>query len=228
MDLELVTNEVFKRLIEKINQYQTEVEAISGKKFLQCDGTAVTIPGYEAVFLEAIKDNNDFLGYEFLVISKLSIDEMAASVNGVAINGKTRALRQFLLTGKNVYVIEEGLEYRMYKAIANPVFYNVFRDHEKQLELCGVRIMSIVALESSLISEGKAALPEVAKKEIREESTATVIKPVAKCSTVKKLINFELAKQLAVEPNIVLKTGTLVTPYANDVFRESNTTITYI
>jgi hypothetical protein len=228
MNLELITNEVFNRIIEKINQHQTEIEAIPGKKLLQCDDMAMAIPGYEAVMLDTLKDKNDFLGYEFLVISKLTVDEMSASVNGVAINDKTRALRQFLLTGKDVYVLEEGLEYRMYKAIANPVFYNVFRDHEKQLELCGDRIMSSVALESMLISEEKAVLPKTEKKETRAEPTIVNGLTTVKYSTVKKLINYELAKKLAAEPNIVLKIGTLVTPYANDVFKESNTTITFI
>ncbi|PKM60877.1 MAG: hypothetical protein CVU99_05950 [Firmicutes bacterium HGW-Firmicutes-4] len=228
MNLEQITEEVINRVMAAINQSQIEVKESPAKKFLQCDGIEVSIPGYEAVAFDGFINKNDYVGYDFLVISKLSIDEMAASVNGVAINDKTRVLRQFLLIGKNVYVIEEGLEYRQYKAIANPAFYKVFKDHQKQLELCGVRIMSTIALESTFITEGKSTLPVITKKETREESTVGILSPAVKYSTLKKLVNIELAKELATEPNIVLKKGTLVTPYAKDFFRESNATVTFI
>lgn len=232
MDLELIIDEVFKRIMDKTKQNEMATAAIPNKMFLQCDGRLLSIAGYETVLLDTVldmdKDQNQFQRYEFLVITKLSIDEMAASVSGLAINEKTRVLRQFLLTGKTVYVIEEGLEHRAYKAIANPVFYNIFKDQETKLIQYGMRIMSAVALEAALVSEEKTGSPEIFKKEIFEKSEVGVPSTGIQYSTEKKLISHELAKQLAVESKIVLKTGTLITPYAKDVFRESNTTITFI
>lgn len=233
MDLELIIDEVFKRIMDKTRQNEMVTEERSTKMFLQCDGSLLSIAGYETVLLDAVKDKNQFRNYEFLVISELSIDEMAASVSGLSINEKTRVLRQFLLTGKPVYVIEEGLEHRAYKAIANPVFYNLFKEQEMKLIQYGLRIMTAVALESALGSEEKKPSPEIFKKETSEQSAASVLSSDiqssdSQYSTVKKLINHELAKQLAVEATIILKTGTLITPYAKDVFKESNTTITFI
>lgn len=228
MDLELIIDEVFKRIMDKTRQNEMVTEERSTKMFLQCDGSLLSIAGYETVILDAVKDKNQFRNYEFLVISELSIDEMAASVSGLSINEKTRVLRQFLLTGKPVYVIEEGLEHRAYKAIANPVFYNLFKEQEMKLIQYGLRIMTAVALESALGSEEKKPSPEIFKKETSEQSAVSVLASDIQYSTVKKLINHELAKQLAVEATIILKTGTLITPYAKDVFKESNTTITFI
>ena len=228
MDLELIIDEVFKRIMDKTRQNEMATEERPTKMFLQCDGSLLSIAGYETILLDTVKDKNQFRNYEFLVIRKLSIDEMAASVNGLAINEKTRVLRQFLLTGKTVYVIEEGLEHRAYKAIANPVFYNLFKDQEMKLIQYGLRIMTAVALESALGSEEKTISPEIFKKETSEQSAVSVSSSDIQYSTVKKLINHELAKQLAVEANIILKTGTLITPYAKDVFKESKTTITFI
>ncbi|MBC3899125.1 hypothetical protein GH811_05785 [Acetobacterium malicum] len=228
MDLELIIDEVFKRIMDKTRQNEMVTEERSTKMFLQCDGSLLSIAGYETVLLDAVKDKNQFRNYEFLVIRELSIDEMAASVSGLSINEKTRVLRQFLLTGKPVYVIEEGLEHRAYKAIANPVFYNLFKEQEMKLIQYGLRIMTAVALESALGSEEKKPSPEIFKKETSEQSAASVLSSDIQYSTVKKLINHELAKQLAVEATIILKTGTLITPYAKDVFKESNTTITFI
>lgn len=228
MDIELIIDEVFKRIMDKTRQSEMATADRPTKMFLQCDGSLLSIAGYETILLDTVKDKNQFRNYEFLVISKLSIDEMAASVNGLAISEKTRVLRQFLLTGKTVYVIEEGLEHRAYKAIANPVFYNIFKDQEMKLIQYGMRIMTAVALESALGSEEKKISPEIDKKETSEQSAVSVSSSDIQYSTVKKLINHELAKQLAVEANIILKTGTLITPYAKDVFKESNTTITFI
>lgn len=228
MDLELIIDEVFKRIMEKSNQNEMAREEHPTKMFLQCDGSLLSIAGYETVLLDTVKDKNQFRNYEFLVISKLSIDEMAASVNGLAINEKTRVLRLFLLTSKPVYVIEEGLEHRAYKAIANPVFYNIFKDQEMKLIQYGMKIMTAVALESDLVTEEKKPSPEIFRKETSEQSAVSREASEFHYSTVKKLINHELAKQLAVEANVILKTGTLITPYAKDVFKESNTTITFI
>lgn len=228
MDLELIIDEVFKRIMDKTRQNEMVIEERSTKMFLQSDGSLLSITGYETVLLDAVKDKNQFRNYEFLVISRLSIDEMAASVNGLAINEKTRVLRQFLLTGKPVYIIEEGLEHRAYKAIANPVFYNIFKEQEMKLIQYGMRIMTAVALESALGSEEKTTSPEIFKKATSEQSAVSASSSDIQYSTVKKLINHELAKQLAVEANIILKTGTLITPYAKDVFKESNSTITFI
>lgn len=247
MDLERLIDEVYQRIIDKTKQEEitkaVSKEAVSkeavrpGKKFLQCEGKVLSIAGYEAVLFETIKDKSQFRDYQFLVITRLSIDEMAASVSGLAINEKTRVLRQFLLTGKTVYVMEEGLEHRAYKAIANPVFYNVFKDQETKLIQYGMQIMSAIALETALDTGEKMVSAEtirnetVAESAVRSGSNAiqsNEIKSSNKYTTVKKLINHELAKQLASEANITLKVGTLITPYANDVFRESNTRITFI
>nr|WP_320026624.1 hypothetical protein [uncultured Acetobacterium sp.] len=228
MDLELIIDEVFKRIMDKTKQNELAAAAIPNKMFLQSDGNLLSIAGYETTLLDTVKDQNQLQRYEFLVITKLSIDEMAASVSGLSINEKTRVLRQFLLTGKTVYVIEDGLEHRAYKAIANPVFYNIFKDQETKLIQYGLRIMSAVALESTLVAGEKTVTPEILRKETLENSEVSVSSTGVQYSTEKKLISHELAKQLAVEANIVLKTGTLITPYAKDVFRESNTIITFI
>ncbi|HEY5555454.1 hypothetical protein [Acetobacterium sp.] len=228
MDIDLITNEVFNRLMEKVKPHQVKCDEITSKKFLQCDGDAVIISGYETVFLDDVKDKKEFSGYEFLVVCKLTIDEIASSVNGIAINDKTRALRQFLLNGKHVYIIEEGIEHRQYKAISNPLYYTIFREYEKQLIRCGVRIMSYVALESVLSSEEKLTTSGIVKKEKIEESKNKVSSSNLEYSTKKKLITYELAKQLVVEPEIILHPGTMITPYAKDVFKESNSTITFI
>lgn len=229
MDLELITTEIFNRVMEKLSLHQEERQDITNKKFLQCNGEALRISGYETVCLDEVKDQQEFKGYEFLVICKLTIDEIASSVNGVAINDKTRALRQFLLQGKHVYIIEEGLEHRHYKSISNPVYYNIFREYEKQLLQYGIRIMSSVALESVLVSEEKPAVSGIEMQEITEEIKQiknTDASSKSEYSTEKKLITHELAKQLIVESKIVLRPGTLITPYAKDIFRENNSTIT--
>lgn len=229
MDLEQITSEIFNRVMEKIKQSQAAHSEALTKKFIQSDSDTVTIPGYDSRFLADVQDSIAILEYEFLVISRLSIDEMAAAANGTAINDKTQALRQFLLNGKLVYVIEDGLEYRHYKTTANPVYYHVFRDYEKQLLQYGVRIMSQAALESGFAAEAKPVSSGIEIKESAEannpiKNANTKVK--SHYSTEEKLITHELAKQLGAESPVLLKPGTLITPSAKDVFRENKVTVT--
>ena len=48
------------------------------------------------------------------------------------------AIRYALLLGKRIFVLEEGLEYRSYKATANKTFYRRLLEYEECLRQCGI------------------------------------------------------------------------------------------
>ncbi|MCG8483168.1 MAG: hypothetical protein MJA31_07675 [Clostridia bacterium] len=226
MDIEKLTNEIMHRLLEKIQSEQTENNASAKKMFLQSDGEAVSIPGYKPHDLENAKDINQLLEYEFLVLGKLTVDELASTANGQSINAKTSAVRQFLLTGKKVYIIENGLEHRAYKEVANPVYYNIFRNYEKQLVQFGVRIISPMALEKVYSKETVSNLStDVKACQVCDSSKESL---TINYSTKKKLVTLEMAVKMANETAVILKPGTIITPSAKDIFKEKNTDIKFV
>lgn len=227
MDVERITNEVINRVMEMLKQEHEESLGIDGKKFLKSGGDETSIPGYNGVCLENGGDINEVLSYDFFMIDKLSIEEMVSVVNGNSINEKTRLVRQFLLNGKGVYINEAGLEYREYKDISNTVYYNLFSEYEKKMQQYGINIQSKAALEKEVMSKyvqdksNDKRYSHLKAQEMVEEDSCIDY------STEKKLITNELALQLANESTIVLKQGTIITPFAKDAFRESNTTIQF-
>lgn len=226
MDIEKLTNEIMHRLLEKIQSEQTESDATAKKMFLQSEGEAVSIPGYIPHDLENAKDINHLLEYEFLVLGKLTVDELASTANGQSINAKTSAVRQFLLTGKKVYIIENGLEHRAYKEVSNPVYYNIFRNYEKQLVQFGVRIISPMALEKVYSKETVSNLStDVKACQVCDSSKESL---TINYSTKKKLVTLEMAVKMANETTVILKPGTIITPSAKDIFKEKNTDIKFV
>jgi ethanolamine utilization protein len=220
MDMEMITNKVVNRLMEMLKEEGEMTRGIDEKKFLRSGGNVISIPGYNAVCLEDGKGINEVLSYDFFIIDKLSVEEMVSAADGSNINEKTRLLRQFLLNGKRVYINEAGLEYRMYKGISNTVYYNNFVEYEKKLQQYGICILNKAALENDLMSRFVKAKTENQDK--------TEVDTYVNYTSERKLITNELAMELAKEPAVVLKSGTIITPFAKDVFKENDTRIQFV
>ncbi|MPW25532.1 hypothetical protein GC105_06995 [Alkalibaculum sp. M08DMB] len=223
MDIEMLTNEVVNRLLDQIQIQKKESMYDEKKRFLQSGGDIISILDYTPSALEHLDDIKNILTYEFLVIGELSMDELAAVANGVSMNNKSDVIRRFLLNGKKVYIIKDGLEHRSYKDIAEPTYFTVFEDYEKKILQYGIQVISPMALEK--IYSSKTVSPVISDindyKNCNESSSIHY-------STDKKLITQETALKMTNETTVFLKPSTIITPSASDVFRENNINIEYV
>lgn len=229
MDLELVTNEVFNKLMKKLKENEVETITTNDKKFLQCDGKNLEIPDCQAIMLKNSTGKIKANEYEFLVIGKLSIDDMVSVANGLSSNDKTSAIREFILNGKEVYVLEEGIDYRHYKDISNPIYFNMLKDYELKISRFGIRILSSLALESifnskdTMTKSKNDAIQNNIKTHQSENRQQDII-----YSSENKVITHKMAENLIDQKELYFKNKTIITPSAQDVFKENGTTITFI
>lgn len=99
---------------------------------------------------------NDFLGKEYNIISydeniqdcdiaiipKLPIGTMANLANLNTSSSEEKFIITMIMKGKKIYILEQGIEYRIYKDTAPKQLYNKYLNFEKQLINYGIEILN--------------------------------------------------------------------------------------
>lgn len=81
---------------------------------------------------------------DIIIIPTLSLKTMANLATLVTEESSVEFVIRMLMKGKEVYVLENGLEYRKYKNSAPKALYSKYLDFEQQLKINGIQIIGYV------------------------------------------------------------------------------------
>lgn len=134
--------EIIKREIEKYYSKESNLKEILKKK--------IGFIGNDIVLKDELKRNFDIQETgEKIVVSELGIKELAEISQGVYSSEESKKLLYNLLEGKELIVVEEGIEWR--KFISAPFkLQERYRNYEKVLESYGTKIMKRIEIREYL------------------------------------------------------------------------------
>lgn len=84
------------------------------------------------------------LSYSVVLISHMTLEELASLALGYSLKPEGNVILQTLLLDKPVYLLEHGLEYRKYKNTAHKTLYHLYQDYEKKILQYGILLVSTV------------------------------------------------------------------------------------
>lgn len=167
-------------------------------------------------------DESDYQGdigpYELVVCRQVSGAQLCDMALGRDTTPAACAVARGLLAGKPVYLAEEGLPHRAFRATANPRYYAMWEDYVTRLTQFGVRVAPRAELERLI---GSPTLP-AAQPVQREEPCPQNQEPVDDKLVFHGLLSAEEARRLArtCGGTLRLGAGAVLTPLARDVLRE--------
>lgn len=158
---------------------------------------------------EDYETNQNILRYKRVIITKLSLTELADIAAGRPTNSLICAVCQALLQGVEVMLLEDGLPHRAYAGRGSTAFYRMLEGYVNTLQVFGIK----------LLQEGSAQLAP------RTEGTERSL--VRRELKNTRLVTEEMAVKIAKDvQELVLPAGTLITPAAIDVFKQAHITLT--
>jgi len=205
----LVTDRVLAALNNENNLADARTE---GKKKCLVLGGMENIPEtlVQDMLLLDVKDYEtvqNILRYNRVVITKLTLRQLADIAAGRPGDPLSCAVCQALLQGVDVLMLENAAPHRAYAGKGSTAFYRMLEDYMNTLQIFGIKLVG----KDSALAYG----PEKKKGEpVRCEVSGT------------KLITEEMAERLAKKAQeIVVPVSTLITPAAMDVLKEARITL---
>ncbi|MEF9958673.1 MAG: hypothetical protein RR448_09685 [Niameybacter sp.] len=159
--------------------------------------------------------------YEKVLISTLTVTQMAHLALGYGDTPEEVALLEAQLQGKQVYVLERGLEYRKYKDTAPKNLYALYHDYERTLRQYGVLIIKSIRECDTLPSERVQSLSEPNLVQIHESGKEKTHVFHKKLLLEKDLISARVGFNETLE----LASHCKITPLAEDFIRAHHLTI---
>lgn len=133
----LIVEELYKKLKETPNINDRRKKAVimqkdSVEKYYEILGAEYNLISYD----EAIKD------CDVVIVPKLCLKRMGNLANLTCSTKEEHFIIKMLMSGRKVYIIEDGMYYKKYKNTAPKQLYNKYLDFEKQLTNYGIEILS--------------------------------------------------------------------------------------
>lgn len=92
-----------------------------------------------------IKQKVESTDWDVLLLARLSVVTMAYAANGISGNPEASCILRGLLSGKKVFVLEQGIEYRSFRESAGKNLYRLYLQQEETLKNIGVEVISYAA-----------------------------------------------------------------------------------
>lgn len=83
--------------------------------------------------------------WDVLLLARLSVETMAYAANGIFGTLEASCILKGLLSGKKVYALEQGLEYRGFRDSAGKNLYRLYLHQEEVLKNIGVEVIPCAA-----------------------------------------------------------------------------------
>lgn len=165
--------------------------------------------------------NKDIKDCDVLVISRLCLRGLCNLAMGNSVSDEERFILKMIMSGKKVYVMEDGLEYKRYKQTAPKTLYNKYLNFEKEIKSYGVEIINN---PKSILNEVKINYKEEYAKDNTEIKVNVNLTENTLDLRSKKLISeSDLRKpQINGIDKILLDKKSIITPLANDFIRIHN------
>lgn len=221
MDIEKLINEISKEVIKRLKELNIEKK----EKFL------VLANGFDE-----LNKLNELLGYKYdlilydekityteefkgVILNELSNSMLSFLALGLCIGPKEKLVVDFLLNGKNVYVLQEGIEYRKYQNEPQSQLIERYKSYENMLISYGVTILNINELLKSLSLGEKLSIldncsdnvPKDINQKLREKKIVINKKLITE-SDLKKVFMYGV-KEISISRKAIL------TPLANDFIK---------
>lgn len=149
MDEKELVNEVIRELKKRLNQedasmhmpFQDKIRHSVPRKHVLVLGNltsreAGALSG--CVFAAA----NGEESYEWIIAAQMSLDTMTQVALGIPRSKESACILKSLLEGKQVFVLQRGLEYRLYRDKAVKTLYRLYQEYEDRICQYGIRIIS--------------------------------------------------------------------------------------
>ncbi|MCU9812471.1 TIGR02536 family ethanolamine utilization protein [Paraclostridium sp. AKS81] len=165
--------------------------------------------------------HKDIKDCDVLVISRLCLRGLCNLAMGNSVSDEERFILKMIMSGKKVYVMEDGLEYKRYKQTAPKTLYNKYLNFEKEIKSYGVEIINN---PKSILNEVKVNYKEEYVKDNTEIKVNVNLTENTLDLRSKKLISeSDLRKpQINGIDKILLGKKSIITPLANDFIRIHN------
>lgn len=150
MDLEKLVDMITKEVMRKIKEsMESENSKINSPRILIVESSQSDIYSNLVNKLDSIKYlihskedmNSDLNSYDNIIIGSIDNRELANLALGVQCSEKEKIIIDSILLGKDIFLVEEGIEYRKYKDKSNKVFYSLYRDYENKLINYGIKLV---------------------------------------------------------------------------------------
>lgn len=161
----------------------------------------------------------DSIEADLIIIPTLTLKSMANLATLVTDEAKEEFIVRMLMMGKEVYVLENGLEYRRYKNTAPKALYSKYLDFEQQIKLNGIQVIGYIG---EVKKNSKNLLDDVASYEEVEEIISISSRDMDLRN--RKAIN-ELEIKNRIIPSIetiIIDKKSIITPLAADFIKTHN------
>ena len=161
-----IIEEVYKRLERKVSDKQTCKKLIVIGPMPTSD-----LANLKHVY-EFIPYKEDLVGYEAILITKLTVDMLGHIALGTASTHEESFIIKTLLQEKPVYMIEEGIEYRRYKKSAHKALYTLLMEYEDKIQKYGIKCINHVdEIPIEEVEQGKHKVEEVIRQNTKFDMT---------------------------------------------------------
>lgn len=172
----------------------------------------------EYVILEENDNIEEYLkDSQGILIPRLSLENLSNSALGMINNKVDTLIIKGLLNNKEVFILDEGIEYKEYTS-SNSSLIKLYEDYMEKLIDYGVRIISSVQLNEDGLFKSNSSV--IVNKENHSDNRVLEV----------KLIDQKFAEEFTKKgsKSITLTKKTIITAIAKDIFRENNISIEII
>lgn len=159
--------------------------------------------------LDDYETNRNILRYKRVILTKLTMTQLADIAMGRPEGSLACAVCQALLQGVEVLLLEDGLPHRAYAGRGSTAFYRMLEGYVNTLQVFGIKLLQ--SGSAQLAPRRDAPARSLVRRELKNT----------------RLVTEEMAAKIAKEvQELVLPAGTLITPAAMDVLKEAHITLT--
>ncbi|MHC1748733.1 MAG: hypothetical protein AB9856_10265 [Cellulosilyticaceae bacterium] len=213
--IDLIVNEVYNKIKEL-----PSIEKVPAKKAVVFWDDALEKYSLLENAYEVIPYKQEVRECDIIIISKLCLRGLYNLSQGSNVSDEERFILKMIMKGKKVYALNDGIEYKRYKATAPKTLYNKYIKCEDELKGFGVRIINDIA---EIITDTKTVVSEIVSSETASQDYV-ITEPIAEREFEirnKKLISeSDLRKpKLGQVTTVVIDKKSIITPLANDFIR---------
>lgn len=187
--------------------------------------------------LEYYEDNVTLDSYEHIICPNLCTNGLASLALGIGSSKMLSKMIEAIFMGKNVMVLEEGMEYRKFKGTAPKTLYKTFLEYEEKVRNFGVMIVPTYSLKDEL-NNRKIKNNSFETETVKVNNDLVFHQEVKASETIevkdslhirnKKLIAESDLKKIYMNGvrNVAIDKNSIITPLAKDFIRINHLNIT--
>lgn len=141
--VDAITEEVMKRLKELIHNGEEKCENKRPKLLsIDLENTDVYDELAEKFEIDSLEYKEDLDSYEGIVVGKLGNRELTNLALGSHCGAREQVIIDSILRGKDIYILEEEIQYRKFQSTCNKVFYRLYQQYEAKILSYGITLVN--------------------------------------------------------------------------------------